>query len=373
LLPTVSFYLAWTGLALLSHLAGRTTLAPTAAALLLGAIVATNVLVLFLHLPTVDDTESSGDSMMATAQAALAIAWTTVYAVLSEGPGELVPGMYLTAVLIAFTRTGAGRLRTLALAGGVGYALSVVVRMLAGGSGEAAWGELLQCLGVIGMLALLGRRARQTETEQLELTAQVDKLQREVERVSRSAERDHLTKSFSRQYIMDALMRERARADRTGRSFSICIFDLDRFKSLNDAHGHVIGDRVLAVFSERARRALRAMDTINPTRYRRALGRLGGEEFLALLPGTDIAGALRCAERVREAIAREPVGSDVQVTVSAGVAEYRRGESMTDLLTRADQALYAAKRSGRNRVRVSTPPPPKKAEPPPRPTLRIVR
>jgi diguanylate cyclase (GGDEF)-like protein len=116
------------------------------------------------------------------------------------------------------------------------------------------------------------------------------------------------------------------------------------------------------------------MDTLNPTRYRRALGRLGGEEFIAVLPGTEIGGALRCAERVRDAVARQPVGEDLQITVSAGVAEYRRGESIPELLTRADQAMYVAKRSGRNRVRVSaTRDAPKKDAAAAKPNLRLIR
>ena len=371
IIPTAGFYVAWCGLAFLSHLAGRTTMAPAAAALLIGAILVTNLLLAILNLPA---TRAAADAAVATAQAGLAIAWTTVYAVLAEGPGELVPGMYITAVLVAFTRTDASRLRQLGLAAGGGYALSVVVRLLASGTTDTLWGEALQCVGVIGMLAILTHRARQTESRRQGLSAQVDKLQQEVERVTRSAERDHLTKSFNRQYILDALMREKARTDRTGRTFSICIFDLDHFKSLNDEHGHLVGDRVLAVFANRARRALRSMDAINPTRFRRALGRLGGEEFMAVLPNTEVDGALRCAERVRDAVARQPVEGDLQITVSAGVAEYRPGESIPDLLTRADQALYAAKRSGRNRVRVSAlrsgrP----KDDGPMKPSLRVVR
>jgi diguanylate cyclase len=370
-LPAAGFYLAWAGLAFLSHLADRTTLEPAAAILLAGAVLVTNVLLALLNLPSVRD---DADATVATAQAGLAIAWTTVYAVLAEGPGELVPGMYLTAVLVAFTRTDAGRLRQLGLAAAGGYALSVAIRLLANGTGEGLWGEVLQCVGVIGMVSLLGRRARQTETDRAGLEEEVGRLQLEVERVTRAAERDHLTKSFNRQYIMDALLREKARADRTGRTFSICIFDLDRFKSLNDEHGHLVGDRVLTVFANRARRALRAMDAINPTRFRRALGRLGGEEFIAVLPGTEVDGALRCAERVREAVARHPVDRDLQITVSAGVAEYRRGESIPELLTRADQAMYAAKRSGRNRVRVSASRNQRpKTTDPSKPNLRVVR
>jgi diguanylate cyclase (GGDEF)-like protein len=369
ILPAAGFYIGWAGLAFLSDLAGRTTIAPTAAAILVGAVTVSNLLLAILTLPAA---RSGADAAVATAQAGLAIAWTTVYAVLAEGPGELVPGMYLTAVLIAFTRCDAARLRQLGLAAGGGYALSVTIRLLANGSAEGLWGELLQCAGVIGMLAILGRRARQTEQERDELSDEVSRLQQEVQRVTRSAERDYLTKSFNRQYIMESLLREKARADRTGRTFSICIFDLDRFKSLNDAHGHLVGDRVLAIFANRARRALRSMDTINPTRYRRALGRLGGEEFIAVLPGTEIGGALRCAERVRETVAH-PMDKDLQITVSAGVAEYRRGESIPELLTRADQAMYAAKRSGRNRVRVSATRTTPEKSGPTKPSLRVVR
>lgn len=370
-LPVVGFYLAWAGLALLSHLLEQTTVGLAAAAFLVGGVVTTNLLLVVLNLAAI---RSGRDSTLATAQAGLAVAWTTVYAVLGDGPGELVPAMYLTAVLTVFMRIDASQLRQLGLAAAAGYALSILVRLLASPWSTVIWGDLLQWLGVVGMLAILARRARQSEAERMELSAQVEKLQLEVERISRSAERDHLTKSFSRQYIMEALLREKARADRSGGSFSVCMFDLDRFKSLNDTHGHVAGDRALAMFSERARRALRAMDTINPTRHRRALGRPGGEEFLAVLPGTDIGSALRCAERVRDAVAREPVDDELRITVSAGVAEYRRGENIPDLLTRVDQAMYAAKRSGRNRVRVSASPPVQpKNDGSSKPKLRLVR
>jgi diguanylate cyclase (GGDEF)-like protein len=369
ILPVAGFYLAWAGLAFLSHLAGRTTISPASAMLLIAAILMTNLLLAVLRLPG-----AQAQSAVVTAQAGLAITWSTVYAVLAEGPAELVPGMYFTAMLIAFARTSPIRLRRLAFAAAGGFVFTVIVRLLVTGSTAALWGEMLQGCAMIAMLALLVRRARQSENHRRDLSNQISRLQQEVERVSRNAERDHLTKSFNRQYIMDSLLREKARADRTGRSFSVCIFDLDRFKALNDRHGHIVGDRVLAAFASRAGRALRSMDAINPTRFRRALGRLGGEEFIAVLPGTEVDGALRCAERVRETVAREPVEHDLQITVSAGVAEYRQGESIPELLTRADQAMYQAKRSGRNRVRVSAVRPTRpRAEGTQKPTLRIVR
>jgi diguanylate cyclase (GGDEF)-like protein len=294
-----------------------------------------------------------------------------VYAVLVYGPGELLPGMYLTAVLLAVFQAGSARLEQLALAAGAGYALAVTVRLLSTADDRLAWGEALQCLGVLVMLGLLTVHSRRSEGRRRELTDQVARLKYEMQRVTRSAERDHLTKSFNRQYIMEALLREKARADRSGQSFSVCIFDLDRFKALNDEHGHLVGDRLLAVFANRARRALRSMDAINPTRFRRSLGRMGGEEFIAVLPGTGLEGAASCAERVREAVGLHLVDERFRMTVSAGVAEYRHGETIPELLTRADQALYEAKRGGRNRVRLSAASARKDTGT--KPSLRVVR
>lgn len=370
LTPAAGFYLAWACLALLSHLAGSTTMTPAAAGLLIAAVLVTNILLVMLDLPGSGKEAKQG---VAAAETGLAIAWITVYAVLANGPGELVPAMYLTAVLMALTRTDARRLRELSLAAAGAYALCVVIRLLAGGSATAPWSDLLQCAGVIAMLIVLAHRAQRIEREEHSLQEQILRQQDEIERLNHSAERDHLTKSFNRRYIMDALVREKARADRSGRTFSICLFDLDRFKSLNDAHGHLVGDQVLTTFAERTRRALRAMDAVNPTRFRRALGRLGGEEFLAILPDTDIGGAMCCAERVRESLAGEPVGDDLVVTVSAGVAQYRPGETIPELLTRADQAMYAAKRNGRNRVHISTAHKLRPDPQPSRPSLRLVR
>jgi diguanylate cyclase (GGDEF)-like protein len=367
-LPTLGFYAGWTGLAWVSHLSGNSSIDTVAAAIMAAGIIVTNALLTFLGRPRQDADNDAFD----LARSGLAVAWVTVYAVLVHGHGELLPGMYLTAVFLAVFHTGAERMQQLALAAGGSYALAITVRTLSSTAGEPIWGEVLQCLGVLIILALLTTHARRIEASRRELNDKVARLRYEMQRVTRSAERDHLTKSFNRQYIMEALLREKARADRSGRAFSVCIFDLDRFKALNDQHGHMVGDRALAVFANRARRALRSMDAINPTRFRRSLGRMGGEEFIAVLPGTGLEGAAICAERVREAVGLHLVDEKFRVTVSAGVAEYRHGETIPELLTRADQALYAAKRGGRNRVRLSAAPA-RKDSTPQKPELRIVR
>ena len=195
--------------------------------------------------------------------------------------------------------------------------------------------------------------ARRLRTLRSQLQFRNDELQTTVDRVTRIAEEDHLTKSYNRRYIMDMLARERSRADRSGSNFSVLLFDLDHFKRINDQHGHLIGDQILTDFAHRVKGELRGMDSINTTEHKRSFGRYGGEEFIAVLPGTGLTGAEGCAERIRQIIADQEFRSRYRVTVSVGVAEYQHGESVAELLTRADEALYRAKRDGRNLVRVS--------------------
>lgn len=123
--------------------------------------------------------------------------------------------------------------------------------------------------------------------------------------------------------------------------------DVDHFKQVNDLHGHDCGDRVLSQVGALLREALREGDSV---------GRWGGEEFLALLPGADTRQATQVAERVRQAVAGYDwslYGLHAPVTLSIGVSEHQAGEMLSDSLNRADAALYAGKHGGRNRVEVA--------------------
>ena len=132
---------------------------------------------------------------------------------------------------------------------------------------------------------------------------------------------------------------------RYNRPLSVVICDLDYFKRVNDTHGHGAGDLVLRVFGERLLRCLREADLA---------GRIGGEEFLVLLPETDLTGARPFAERLRKAIASQPIvlpSGALEVTCSLGIAERKVSDlEAGQLVARADAALYRAKRGGRNRV-----------------------
>ena len=155
---------------------------------------------------------------------------------------------------------------------------------------------------------------------------------------------DSLTGALNRRVLQLAGEQEVLRWQRYGETFAVLLLDIDHFKSINDRHGHQVGDRVLQQVVKAVRTPLRKTDV---------LGRYGGEEFVVLLPVTDAETALALGERVRAAVqdmpGAQPDGSNT--TTSVGVSCVRAGdESFEALLLRADQALYQAKAEGRNRV-----------------------
>nr|WP_281396674.1 GGDEF domain-containing protein [Roseospira visakhapatnamensis] len=168
--------------------------------------------------------------------------------------------------------------------------------------------------------------------------------------LQRLATIDELTGLFGRRHFMHLAERELARRHRTRGPVTAVMLDLDRFKHINDSHGHAVGDTVLRAMGEVLRGALRTLDLA---------GRLGGEEFAVLLPDTPLTCGQHIAERLREATAvcavGLPDGGTVTFTASFGVAEHEPDESLDSLLHRADNALYEAKRTGRNRVVTAAP------------------
>jgi diguanylate cyclase (GGDEF)-like protein/PAS domain S-box-containing protein len=166
-------------------------------------------------------------------------------------------------------------------------------------------------------------------------------------KLARMAHEDELTGLPNRHHFLTEAERLTSSANRHGNPLTLIIYDLDHFKQINDEHGHVIGDQVLREVARRLRAQLRSEDL--PCRW-------GGEEFVILLPMTDLEMALPLAERLREAFANEPIevsGLSLALTLSGGVAEKQDEESLNECLVRADKALYAAKSAGRNRCLVA--------------------
>lgn len=157
---------------------------------------------------------------------------------------------------------------------------------------------------------------------------------------------DPLTGLHNRRWFEDVYGREVRRSDLTGELVCLAMVDIDRFKAYNDSHGHPAGDATLCVVADALRKNLRPADMV---------ARFGGEEFIVMLPETGIAAAVDIAERLRTAVAERRVhdkalGDLPSVTISIGVAERPPGESLEELISLADDALYRAKRGGRDRV-----------------------
>jgi len=165
--------------------------------------------------------------------------------------------------------------------------------------------------------------------------------------IQQQALTDPLTGLPNHRALVDQLDKEVQHAERSAHTLGLIFFDGDRFKRVNDIHGHAAGDAVLRQLGERVQAVLRSTDTI---------GRYGGEEFVILLPEVDRETALTIAERMRAAVESAPMATELvteglEVTISVGVALYPAdGSTIAELLMKADQAMYLAKHSGRNRV-----------------------
>ena len=181
-----------------------------------------------------------------------------------------------------------------------------------------------------------GLRARLGESRR-KLAAALDQIRELVHH-------DELTKALNRRSLIARLEEELSRSQRTQVPFCVAMLDLDEFKHVNDLFGHPTGDAVLRQFVAAAQDTMRKTDVF---------GRYGGEEFMMILTASGKAGADGAVERVRQAAATyawDRIAPGLELTVSAGLAEFRQGESVEQLINRADAALYEAKRGGRNRL-----------------------
>lgn len=175
----------------------------------------------------------------------------------------------------------------------------------------------------------------------------INELHEELARSEKDAACDALTGLANRRAFEAALMRDAAEADKDGSALALLLLDIDHFKKFNDLHGHVMGDKLLKLVAQLLTRHVKGRDTA---------ARYGGEEFAVILVQADLPAALKVAEQIRIMLSKAPLLNRTTaqtlgiVTCSIGVAEHRPGETLTNLIDRADRALYEAKRVGRNRV-----------------------
>ncbi len=170
------------------------------------------------------------------------------------------------------------------------------------------------------------------------------RINRSSEVLLRLATTDPLTGAFNRRHFMELMGREQRRADRYNTTYSILMIDIDHFKRVNDTYGHQVGDHAIQEMAEACRKTTRPTDIV---------ARYGGEEFIVTLTHTDQPGAVKVAERLREAVAEIAVSTDkgaLSFTISIGISTYVKRSAVDQIIQRADQALYKAKQTGRNRV-----------------------
>lgn len=268
------------------------------------------------------------------------LAWLTYRA--GDIPAA-IPVLYLVAMLYGMLQLDRTRLAILATVAAAthGTALFMLIDHGHRINLAAAWtqfGALVLALAWFTYAAgiVLRLRARLSEAHR--------KLHDLALEANQRASRDTLTGVYHHRHLMEALEREIARAERIGKPLSIARVDLDWLGGVNETHGSAAGDIALKRFTEAAAGALRDVDVF---------GRYGGKEFLAIMPDTDLKGAVIAAQRIRAAVGREPV-PEVRgrrhLSCTLGVAEHRKGENTRLVISRAEAGLNFAKAAGRDRV-----------------------
>lgn len=193
----------------------------------------------------------------------------------------------------------------------------------------------------------MSERNDKLQTELVASTRQVSELRETINNARREALTDSLTGLANRKAFDEAIRALSIEAERDTTILALLMLDIDHFKTFNDTYGHQLGDQVLRLVGRTFTECIKGRDMA---------ARYGGEEFAILLPQTQLKDAVKLADNIRETVAKKRIvnrqtGQSLgQITLSVGVAVYRHGEPSVDLIQRADEALYSAKRGGRNRV-----------------------
>jgi diguanylate cyclase (GGDEF)-like protein len=270
----------------------------------------------------------------------LLLAWLSFRAADAQ---PLIPLLYVVAMVFAVLALDRPRLVVLAIFALVTHGTALFMRIDQGGRPgltEAGLQLGVLLLAFAWLIQAAGTVLRLRER----LAAALSRLHEFEREANERASRDALTGVYHQRHLTEALEREIARAERLGKPLSVARIDLDWLGALNAAHGQIAGDVALRRFTVAATGALRDVDVF---------GRHGGKEFLAIMPDTAIKGAVVAAERVRAAVAREPVpevDGRRHLTCSLGVAEHRKGENTRMLIARAEAGLAYAKAAGHDQV-----------------------
>lgn len=283
------------------------------------------------------------DPAMTLQQILWAISASAAAYVLAGEAKGVVPGLLAISMLFAALNLRAKQIVAVSLYALLAFGGAVLWDTLRNGAQHPAL-QIAYALMLVLMIAgcmLLSLRLYQLRRR---LRKQHQALAAALEEKRELASRDPLTGLINRRHMLELLHLEQRRCLRSNRMMVLAQMDIDHFKSINDTYGHAAGDRALQIFADVVRHNIRSSDV---------LARWGGEEFVLLLSNTDVESAVLILQRVREAVAQVSIfdgPQPLQMTVSIGLAEHLQGESLETTLDRADQALYHAKRAGRNQV-----------------------
>ncbi|MCH8958030.1 MAG: diguanylate cyclase [Proteobacteria bacterium] len=339
-------YVLWVSLGLGGYFSGTLTLDQNLLLYLLGGIAVSNLLIFAVLRSGLNKRFS--DPSLTLFQCLVAMCWILAFMYISPPARDVMLMIYVMTMLFGMLALSRGELMFLAVFALGGYGALLFYDNVLQASQDILAREALRYSVLTVMILWSAYFGNYVGSLKQKLRRHNQNLKRAIETATHQAERDELTRTYNRRFIMGSLDEEKIRADQENRIFSICIFDLDHFKRVNDNFGHIAGDQVLAEFTMRAGGILRSMDQVR--RRGHPMGRYGGEEFIVLLPGTGLPGAINCAERIRELTEKRTFVNDIKVTVSVGVAQYRADEEIKETIRRADEALYQAKALGRNQV-----------------------
>ena len=343
-LPAFLMYVGWSTLAWLSQITGTLIIAPRSAKIILLGITATNILFYLvarnnaMHRPPADN--------ITLAQCVVGIAWATLFTFMSSGSGELVIGIYASIILFAMLGVRHAVLNQIIIFAVCSYLIISLVKILTTVPLTVEPSSLLRLLIFAGIMLCLSETGRLMDLRQKHLETKLTRLRAKFQHEHAGAS----TSSVNRRYILDLLAREKGRTDRSNVPFCICIFNVDHDESATTDVDDETRKHRLKSIEVVIRAELRDMDSLNATGFHDCFGAYSDREFIAVLPQTNLSGARHSAERILASVSEQTVTGETPIGLGASIAEYHRGEPISALLARGEEALGKARASDVSRV-----------------------
>jgi diguanylate cyclase (GGDEF)-like protein len=328
-------YVMWSTLAVFLHFQELTRLTFNVLIISLSGILAINILLYAMIRTGLN--KRFKDPSLTLLQMVIATFWAMVFVYYADSFRSVVLLLYLVVFVFGIFRLKVWQFLFLSVFAVVNYAAVILLLYKIHPESINTKIDVLNIVvlaTVLPWFSLIGGYINNLRTQVSKAISTIEQL----------AIIDDLTQVFNRRQMYKILNDQKALGDRGIHPFSICIFDLDHFKIVNDTFGHSAGDIVLKTVAQEAQKNLRNIDHI---------ARYGGEEFILILTNMETREAMICAERIREMIKElvfENMPEKFRITISVGVTEYQSGEFIQDAINRADKALYRAKANGRDRV-----------------------